>query len=283
MSTERPNVRAAGVHVQTCTSLAFMPLLRFRRQGRPATLSSPRAPQCTRRGATRPPAARWAPRWRRTAPTRTAARSTAPAAAASCCRPPTTWAAWMRGSAPARCSCATTCWTAWAACPMQPSTRSRWPTAARRRRRRPAARTALTERRVGAGRAGRVGSTGFRNTPGRARYPCPPSLSRPRLPLPAAAVEQVLDPRTRMVLFKMLNRGVFSEINGCVSTGKEANVYHARWAAGEGPSPGAPPPPPPLPPSTLPPSFRRPSVPGPRPAPSPRKGAAPAPSLALSV
>eukprot|EP00889_Picochlorum_renovo_P008821 jgi/Picre1/35851/NNA_003311.t1 len=30
-----------------------------------------------------------------------------------------------------------------------------------------------------------------------------------------------------MVLFKMLNRGVFSEINGCISTGKEANVYHA--------------------------------------------------------
>ncbi|CAI5991013.1 unnamed protein product [Closterium sp. NIES-65] len=42
-----------------------------------------------------------------------------------------------------------------------------------------------------------------------------------------ATVEQVLDPRTRMVLFKMLNRGVFSQINGCLSTGKEANVYHA--------------------------------------------------------
>eukprot|EP00775_Hariotina_reticulata_P007695 gene7695-7894_t len=42
-----------------------------------------------------------------------------------------------------------------------------------------------------------------------------------------ATVEQALDPRTRMVLFKMLNRGVFSEIYGCVSTGKEANVYHA--------------------------------------------------------
>jgi RIO kinase 1 len=46
-----------------------------------------------------------------------------------------------------------------------------------------------------------------------------------------ATVEQVLDPRTRMVLFKMLNRGVFSEIQGCISTGKEANVYYA--AAGE--------------------------------------------------
>ncbi|MEW5300878.1 MAG: hypothetical protein WDW36_003774 [Sanguina aurantia] len=42
-----------------------------------------------------------------------------------------------------------------------------------------------------------------------------------------ATVEQAIDPRTRMVLFKMLNRGIFKEINGCVSTGKEANVYHA--------------------------------------------------------
>lgn len=47
--------------------------------------------------------------------------------------------------------------------------------------------------------------------------PWPPTL----LPAPAprldtVAVEQVLDPRTRMVLFKMLNRGVFSEINGAL-------------------------------------------------------------------
>ncbi|KAL5992297.1 hypothetical protein ACLOJK_013213 [Asimina triloba] len=42
-----------------------------------------------------------------------------------------------------------------------------------------------------------------------------------------ATVEQAIDPRTRMVLFKMLNRGVFHDINGCISTGKEANVYHA--------------------------------------------------------
>lgn len=32
---------------------------------------------------------------------------------------------------------------------------------------------------------------------------------------------QAIDPRTRMVLFKMLNRGVFYNINGCISTGKE--------------------------------------------------------------
>ncbi|KAI1902217.1 hypothetical protein AGOR_G00042440 [Albula goreensis] len=48
-----------------------------------------------------------------------------------------------------------------------------------------------------------------------------------------ATVEQVLDPRTRMILFKMLTRGVISEINGCISTGKEANVYHATTAEGE--------------------------------------------------
>ena len=42
-----------------------------------------------------------------------------------------------------------------------------------------------------------------------------------------ATVEQVLDPRTRMILFKLLSRSLITEINGCVSTGKEANVYFA--------------------------------------------------------
>ena len=35
-----------------------------------------------------------------------------------------------------------------------------------------------------------------------------------------ATVEQVMDPRTRMILFKLLNRGFIQEINGCISTGK---------------------------------------------------------------
>lgn len=48
-----------------------------------------------------------------------------------------------------------------------------------------------------------------------------------------ATNEQVLDPRTRMILFKMINRGVVYEINGCISTGKEANVYHAQTEDGE--------------------------------------------------
>ncbi|KII90606.1 hypothetical protein PLICRDRAFT_136943 [Plicaturopsis crispa FD-325 SS-3] len=42
-----------------------------------------------------------------------------------------------------------------------------------------------------------------------------------------ATNEQVLDPRTRIILFKMIGRGLLHEVNGCVSTGKEANVYHA--------------------------------------------------------
>jgi RIO kinase 1 len=42
-----------------------------------------------------------------------------------------------------------------------------------------------------------------------------------------ATSEQVLDPRTRMLLLQMINRGIVSEIHGCLSTGKEANVYHA--------------------------------------------------------
>ncbi|KAF8903135.1 RIO1 family-domain-containing protein [Gymnopilus junonius] len=42
-----------------------------------------------------------------------------------------------------------------------------------------------------------------------------------------ATNEQVLDPRTRLILFKMIGRGLIEEVNGCVSTGKEANVYHA--------------------------------------------------------
>lgn len=47
-----------------------------------------------------------------------------------------------------------------------------------------------------------------------------------------ATVEQVLDPRTRMILLKLLNRGTIDSIDGCVSTGKEANVYHATMKDG---------------------------------------------------
>ena len=42
-----------------------------------------------------------------------------------------------------------------------------------------------------------------------------------------ATTEQVMDPRTRLILYKLVNSGLLKEINGCVSTGKEANVYYA--------------------------------------------------------
>lgn len=43
-----------------------------------------------------------------------------------------------------------------------------------------------------------------------------------------ATSEQCLDPRTRLILFRLLSTGVFEKIDGCLSTGKEANVYYAR-------------------------------------------------------
>lgn len=42
-----------------------------------------------------------------------------------------------------------------------------------------------------------------------------------------------MDPRTRMILFKLLSNGTIMEINGCISTGKEANVYHATSKLGK--------------------------------------------------
>lgn len=42
-----------------------------------------------------------------------------------------------------------------------------------------------------------------------------------------ATVQQVWDSRTRMVVFKLLRGKTVSEVNGCISTGKEANVYYA--------------------------------------------------------
>ncbi|KAG9510741.1 Serine/threonine-protein kinase RIO1, partial [Fragariocoptes setiger] len=50
-----------------------------------------------------------------------------------------------------------------------------------------------------------------------------------------ATVEQVLDPRTIRILSKIINRenSPISEIHGCVSTGKEANVYHATSVDGK--------------------------------------------------
>ena len=75
---------------------------------------------------------------------------------------------------------------------------------------------------------------------GSVHYPLPDAATNPLLHISKdvnryrrkdkadrATTEQVLDPRTRMILFKLLSRNIISEINGCVSTGKEANVYYA--------------------------------------------------------
>lgn len=55
------------------------------------------------------------------------------------------------------------------------------------------------------------------------------NLSRDKLN--HSTVEQVLDPRTRMILFRLLSRNRLRTLDGCVSTGKEANVYYATAAA----------------------------------------------------
>lgn len=48
-----------------------------------------------------------------------------------------------------------------------------------------------------------------------------------------STTEQVLDGRTRMIIFRMLNKGIFDDLKGCISTGKEANVYRAVLDSGE--------------------------------------------------
>ncbi|KAH3672283.1 hypothetical protein WICMUC_004378 [Wickerhamomyces mucosus] len=48
-----------------------------------------------------------------------------------------------------------------------------------------------------------------------------------------ATVENVLDPRTVNFIVKLLKKGTITRINGCLSTGKEANVYHAEGPNGE--------------------------------------------------
>ena len=69
-------------------------------------------------------------------------------------------------------------------------------------------------------------------------FPRPPTLLTPPPPLPQAqrlhekkehsTSDQVMDTKTRLMLFKMVDNQVLTEINGCVSTGKEACVFHAR-------------------------------------------------------
>ena len=46
-------------------------------------------------------------------------------------------------------------------------------------------------------------------------------------------VDQVLDPWTLNILYKWIKNKTLTEMFGCISTGKEANVYHAYWKAME--------------------------------------------------
>ena len=48
-----------------------------------------------------------------------------------------------------------------------------------------------------------------------------------------ATVEQCIDRRTSTILAKLRNKEDITKINGCVSAGKEANVYHALGKEGE--------------------------------------------------
>jgi len=47
-----------------------------------------------------------------------------------------------------------------------------------------------------------------------------------------ATSEQCLDPRTRLILFRLLSTGFLELLDGCLSTGKEANVYYAKGEKG---------------------------------------------------
>lgn len=49
-----------------------------------------------------------------------------------------------------------------------------------------------------------------------------------------STAEKVVDPKTRLLLYKMVNSGILDTINGCVSTGKESVVFHANGGSIEG-------------------------------------------------
>lgn len=48
-----------------------------------------------------------------------------------------------------------------------------------------------------------------------------------------ATTEQSLDPNTRLLLYKLVNREILDEVNGCISTGKESCVFHASGGRSE--------------------------------------------------
>ena len=47
-----------------------------------------------------------------------------------------------------------------------------------------------------------------------------------------ASTDQAIDPKTKVLLFKLVNGGVLDSINGVISTGKEAVILHADGGPG---------------------------------------------------
>lgn len=43
-----------------------------------------------------------------------------------------------------------------------------------------------------------------------------------------ATSEMALDPKTRLLMFKLVNNAVLESVNGIISSGKEAVVFHAQ-------------------------------------------------------
>lgn len=41
-----------------------------------------------------------------------------------------------------------------------------------------------------------------------------------------STAESVMDEKSRLLIFKLINQGLLDEVNGAINTGKEANVYH---------------------------------------------------------
>ncbi|MCW4005735.1 MAG: serine protein kinase RIO [Candidatus Bathyarchaeota archaeon] len=48
-----------------------------------------------------------------------------------------------------------------------------------------------------------------------------------------ATFEEVFDQATRLVLYRLLNKGILYEVNGVISSGKEARVYWGKTQSGE--------------------------------------------------
>ena len=48
-----------------------------------------------------------------------------------------------------------------------------------------------------------------------------------------STVEKVIDPKTEILLEKWITQGLFSRVGGCISAGKEANVYYAEEGSAE--------------------------------------------------